>query len=78
MFGKFEILLPAIKLVELPGIFVDTSLQDIEYFHLLFDQHEIIFAEAAPHRKLINRARIAQISGCGHKTRNSGNFSGNF
>ncbi|MEE9387721.1 MAG: Hint domain-containing protein [Paracoccaceae bacterium] len=53
MFGKFEILLPAIKLVELPGIFVDTSLQDIEYFHLLFDQHEIIFAEAAPTESLL-------------------------
>ncbi|WP_254054515.1 Hint domain-containing protein [Roseovarius sp. EL26] len=52
MFGKFEVLIPAIKLTELPGIFVDEIVQSVEYIHLLFDQHEIIYAEGTPTESL--------------------------
>lgn len=52
MFGRFEVLLPAIKLTELPGIFVDLMINSVEYFHLLFDQHEVIYAEGAPTESL--------------------------
>jgi len=52
MFGQDEVLIPAIKLTELPGIFIDHSIEEVEYFHLLFDQHEIIFAEGAPTESL--------------------------
>lgn len=47
MFDRKEVLVAAIRLTALPGIFVDESIQDIEYFHLVFDQHEVIFAEGA-------------------------------
>lgn len=47
MFATREVLVPAIKLTALPGVFVDDDIQDIEYFHLLFDRHEIISAEGA-------------------------------
>jgi hypothetical protein len=47
MFGEVEVLVTAIKLTKLPGIFVDDAAQEVEYFHLLFDRHEIIFAEGA-------------------------------
>ena len=48
MFGKPDVLIAAIRLTELPGIFIEPTEMDVEYFHLLFDQHEVIFAEGAP------------------------------
>jgi hypothetical protein len=52
MLGEAEVLVPAIKLTELPGIFVDEAVEEVEYFHLLFDQHEVIYAEGAPTESL--------------------------
>lgn len=52
MFGCKEVLIPAIKLTELPGIFVDDAVKEVEYFHLLFDQHEVVYAEGAPTESL--------------------------
>ncbi|WP_170435224.1 Hint domain-containing protein [Ruegeria arenilitoris] len=52
MFGQYQVLIPAIKLTALPGIFVDCTVDSIEYFHLLFDRHEILFAESAPTESL--------------------------
>ena len=52
MFGNPEVLIPAIKLTTLSGIYVDSNVQNIEYFHLLFDNHEIIYAEGAPTESL--------------------------
>lgn len=52
MFGTTDVLISAIKLTALPGIYVDEKVEEIEYFHLLFDQHEIIFAESAPTESL--------------------------
>lgn len=48
MFGTPEVLVAAIKLTILPGIFIEPVGRDVEYFHLLFDHHEVIFAEGAP------------------------------
>ncbi len=52
MFGETEVLIPAIKLTTLPGIYVDDSVDSVEYFHLLFDRHQVIFAEDAPTESL--------------------------
>lgn len=52
MFGASEVLIPAIKLTALPGIFVDETVDNVEYYHLLFDRHEIVFAEDAPSESL--------------------------
>lgn len=52
MFGVRDVLIPAIKLTDLPGIYVDEEIHEVEYFHLLFDQHEVIFAEGAPTESL--------------------------
>ena len=52
MFPSRDVLIPAIKLTELPGIFVDQSVSEVTYFHLLFDQHEVIIAEGAPTESL--------------------------
>ncbi|AKS46377.1 Hint domain-containing protein [Octadecabacter temperatus] len=48
MFGEPEALVAAIKLTELPGIHCEPANKGMEYFHLFFDQHEVIFAEGAP------------------------------
>lgn len=53
MFGSDEILVPAIKLTTLPGVFVEESVQDITYFHLMTDAHEVIYAEGAPSETLL-------------------------
>lgn len=52
MFGTTDVLIPAIRFTELPGVYVDDSVDDVEYFHLLFDRHEVIFAEDAPTESL--------------------------
>jgi hypothetical protein len=43
-----EVLVSAIRLSQQAGIFVDHSLSEVTYFHLLFDNHEIVFANGAP------------------------------
>lgn len=48
LFGEHEVLLRAAYLTGSDGIHADESLGAVEYFHLLFDSHEIIFAEGCP------------------------------
>jgi len=45
LFGEDEILVPISKLINDDTILTDSRSIDVEYFHLLFDQHEIIFAD---------------------------------
>lgn len=52
MFGLEEVLIPAIKLTALPGIFVDASVETVTYFHLLLDEHSVILAEGTPAESL--------------------------
>ncbi|MDO6591722.1 hypothetical protein DS901_13325 [Loktanella sp. D2R18] len=52
MFGKRNVLISAIKLTALPGIYVDDSVTEVTYVHMLFDAHEVIFAEGAPSESL--------------------------
>ena len=47
MFGMRKALISAIKLTALPGIYVDADVRDVEYFHILFANHEVIRAEGA-------------------------------
>lgn len=48
MFGSPAVLSAAIKLTTLPGIYTDDTIQSVTYFHFMFDEHEVIFAEGAP------------------------------
>lgn len=47
MFGKSEVLISAINLTALSGIFVDQMIEEVDYFHLLLDDHQLVFAEGA-------------------------------
>jgi hypothetical protein len=48
MFDTATVLVSAIKLTELPQIDVDHSVTQVTYFHLLFDNHEVVYAEGTP------------------------------
>ncbi len=52
MFGQNGVLVSAIKLAALPGICVDMDIAKVEYFHLLFDDHQVVFAEGTPSESL--------------------------
>ncbi|MDU9005213.1 Hint domain-containing protein [Sedimentitalea todarodis] len=63
MFAAKEVLIPAIKLTTLPGIYIDESVETVEYFHLLFDRHEVILAESAPTESLyLGREALKSVS----------------
>ena len=66
MFDQSDVLVSAIKLTALPGIFVDDAVDRITYFHMLFDQHEIVLAEGAPSESLFTGpealSRISQAA----------------
>ncbi len=52
MFESEEVLVPAHKLVGIPGVTVEETAQSVVYFHILFDRHEIVLAEGAPSESL--------------------------
>jgi hypothetical protein len=53
MFGQTDILVSALKLTALPGIHIDETVAGVDYVHLLFDRHEVVFAEGAPSESLL-------------------------
>jgi hypothetical protein len=52
MFETDEVLVAACHLIGLPGITRDDSLRPVTYVHLMFDRHEILFADGAPSESL--------------------------
>ena len=56
MFECDEVLVPAAKLLPLPGIYVDETVKKVAYYHLVFDEHEIIYAEGAATESLFTGA----------------------
>ena len=48
MFGRAQVLVPAIRLTALPGIFLDKAVASLTYYHLVLQDHDVIFAEGAP------------------------------
>ncbi len=52
MFDAEEVLVPAHKLVGVPGVTVDETVESVTYIHVLFDRHEVVFAEGAPSESL--------------------------
>lgn len=47
MFGATEILVAAKHLLELDGVNIADDLAEVEYYHMLFDQHEVITSNGA-------------------------------
>lgn len=63
MFDKSEVLIPAKKLSGLIGISIDHSRHRQGYAHLLFDRHEVIFAEGAPAESLLPGPQALKMMG---------------
>lgn len=63
MTGQREVLVPARKLLGLPGIVLDHDLRTVTYLHLMFDHHEIVFAEGAPAESLLPGPMALQALG---------------
>lgn len=61
MFGAATTLVAAVRLCELDGVSIDEDAQDVDYVHLLFDDHEVVFAEGCPSESLLlgPQARLA-------------------
>lgn len=47
MFGTTEILVAAKQLLEIDGVEIADDMAEVEYFHMLFDQHEIVVSNGA-------------------------------
>ena len=52
MFGHTEILVPAIKLLDLDGVDRALECESVTYFHLMLDSHQVIFANGQPTESL--------------------------
>ncbi|MFD1881128.1 Hint domain-containing protein [Paracoccus pacificus] len=63
MFGVPEVLVAAKRLTALDGIEVVHDLEQVEYFHILFDQHEVIFANGAETESLYTGAEALRSVG---------------
>lgn len=63
MFGSDEVLVPAIQLVGMEGISVAPEGDDVEYIHLMFDRHEIVFAAGAPTESLYTGPHAREAMG---------------
>jgi hypothetical protein len=48
LFGEDAVLAPAKGLIDDRSVRIDREAEEVEYFHLLFDQHEIILTEGLP------------------------------
>ncbi|WBU53064.1 Hint domain-containing protein [Paracoccus sp. SCSIO 75233] len=60
MFNTSEILVPAIKLIELDGVEIDRISGGITYWHILFDKHEVIFSEGTPTESLFTGPEVVK------------------
>ncbi len=62
--GAQEVLIPAKKLIGLPGIDYARDMLSVTYYHLLLDRHEVIFAEGAPTESLMTGPMARRAIGC--------------
>lgn len=56
MFGQDEVLAAAVQLLDIDGIDIADDLAEVEYWHFLFDRHEIVWAQGAPCESLFTGA----------------------
>ena len=67
IFGCDEVLVAAKQLLQIEGIDVVSGLPEVEYFHILFDRHEIVLSEGAETESLYTGAEA--LKSLGHAAR---------
>ncbi len=68
-------LVAACKLVGLPGITLDDRAEGLVYYHLLFNAHQVIWAEGAPSESLLMGAMADRFLTQGQKAEIAGLFA---
>lgn len=63
MFGAAEVLVAAKQLLQIDGIDIATDLESVEYFHFLFDRHEIVLSNGAETESLYTGAEALKALG---------------
>ncbi|WP_378946198.1 Hint domain-containing protein [Paracoccus sp. R86501] len=63
MFGADELLLAAKQLLALEGFELADDLDQVEYFHIMFDRHQVIMSNGAPTESLYCGAQALQMVG---------------
>ncbi len=63
MFDAGEVLVPALSLLGLKGIEVVTDPAPVDYFHLLFDRHEVVFANGCETESLFTGPEAVRALG---------------
>lgn len=62
MFGARDVLVAAIRLNQLPGVYIEQNAGALNYHHLVFDHHQVVLAEGAPAESfLTGREAIAAL-----------------
>ncbi|MEL7182621.1 MAG: Hint domain-containing protein [Pseudomonadota bacterium] len=61
--GASQVLVPALRLLALPGVEVDRSLRPVAYHHFACARHEVVFAEGAPAESLFAGPAACQSVG---------------
>lgn len=47
IFGTYEVLVPAHKLLDIEGVEIANDVNEVAYYHILFDQHRILISNGA-------------------------------
>ncbi|WP_182912893.1 Hint domain-containing protein [Paracoccus onubensis] len=63
MFDAPEVLVAAKQLLQLDGIDVAADVETVEYFHMLFDRHEVVFSNGAETESLYTGAQALMSVG---------------
>ena len=63
MFGTSEILVAARQLLQLDGIDIAGDLAGVEYFHMLFDWHEVVVSNGAETESLFTGPQALKALG---------------
>jgi len=61
--GAVEVFVPAKKLIDMPGVSLDTTEAQVTYLHLLLDRHHVIYAEGAPTESMLTGPQALQALG---------------
>lgn len=61
MLGSDRVFIAAGKLTTLPGVSVDETIDDVAYYHLLFDRHEVIYAQGTPTESLYTGPEVFKM-----------------
>lgn len=63
MFGTSEVLVAAKQLLQLQGVDIDNDVSEVEYTHVLFDQHEVVFANGTETESLFTGTEALRAVG---------------